>query len=26
VFVDEQNRAVETLHPDAAHSEVASQC
>lgn len=26
VFVDEANRAVETLHPDAEHSQVAAQC
>jgi aspartate 1-decarboxylase len=26
VFVDEQNRAVETIHPDPEHSELAAQC
>lgn len=26
VFVDQQNSAVETVHPDAAHSEVAISC
>jgi aspartate 1-decarboxylase len=26
VFVDEHNRAVETIRPDAAHSELAAQC
>ena len=26
VFVDEKNRAVETIHPDANHSELAAQC
>src|SRR5687767_11219915 len=25
VFVDDQNHAVETLHPDGAHSELANQ-
>ena len=26
VFVDEKNRATETVHPDSNHSELASQC
>jgi aspartate 1-decarboxylase len=26
VFVDAHNRAVETIHPDARHSELAVQC
>jgi aspartate 1-decarboxylase len=26
VFVDEHNRATETIHPDAEHSELATQC
>ena len=26
VFVDEHNRALQTIHPDAEHSELAAQC
>lgn len=26
VLVDENNRAVETIHPDSNHSELAAQC
>ena len=26
VFVDQQNRPTQTLHPDADHSELAAQC
>ena len=26
VFVDKTNRAVETIHPDGAHSELANSC
>jgi aspartate 1-decarboxylase len=26
VFVDEKNRPIETVHPDAAHSQTAAEC